>query len=448
MQTEGSAPAGQAISDESADASPSRSSVCQKPSRWSVGLALVTLAGLVLRVIYALTLASNHNAPLAHGDFDFFRATASLLAAGHGFVHPFPYPITHQFVPTAEHPPLWPLVLSLGDRLGATGLPEQRLITALIGSGAIAAIGVLAKQLAGARAGLIAAGIAAVYPVLIASDGSVMSESLDGLLLAVAVIAAYRVRSTSSVRAALACGVLIGLATLTRSEGIVMPVFLLLPALWRRPSRRWVTVAVAVSGALLVMLPWTLRNADRLNAVVVTSTNDGTLLRGANCPGTYAGELIGFWEVTCLTPPYQQPEATRSARWRREGLTFAGDHLSRLPVVLGVRLLRTLGLYQPFYMTQYAEGENVTMAKLGVLAFYAVAALAIFGLLQLRRRRVPLFGLWALIGLSLMITLGGYGYPRFRHPAEIALVIGAAVAVEEILVRTAVLRLTQDSAAG
>ena len=43
-------------------------------------------------------------------------------------------------------------------------------------------VALLGRRLAGERAGLIAAGIAAIYPTLIAADGALMSETLYGLL--------------------------------------------------------------------------------------------------------------------------------------------------------------------------------------------------------------------------------------------------------------------------
>jgi hypothetical protein len=46
--------------------------------------------------------------------------------------------------------------------------------------------------LAGDLAGLLAAGLAAVDPALIAADGALMSESLYRLLVAMTLLAAYR----------------------------------------------------------------------------------------------------------------------------------------------------------------------------------------------------------------------------------------------------------------
>ena len=50
-------------------------------------------------------------------------------------------------------------------------------------------------------------------------------------------------------------------------------------------------------------------------------------------------------------------EADQAARWRSDAVTYAGDHAGRLPVVVGVRVLRSFDLYQPWRMTPFAEGR-------------------------------------------------------------------------------------------
>ena len=70
----------------------------------------------------------------------------------------------------------------------------QRLAGALFGAGTIVVVALIARRLAGDRAGLLAGALAAAYPVLVAADGALMSESLLGLLVAGSLLAAYRLR--------------------------------------------------------------------------------------------------------------------------------------------------------------------------------------------------------------------------------------------------------------
>ena len=82
----------------------------------------------------------------------------------------------------------------------------------------------------GARVGLLAAAIAAVYPVLIGADASLLTESLFGLCVAVAMLVAYRLLDRPSAGWALALGVVIRVASLARSEGLPSRPF------WPSPS--------------------------------------------------------------------------------------------------------------------------------------------------------------------------------------------------------------------
>ena len=68
--------------------------------------------------------------------------------------------------------------------LGGTGQEAQRLLGSLFGAGTIVTLAVLGRRVGGDRVGLIAAAVAAVYPMLITADGALMSESLYGFLVA------------------------------------------------------------------------------------------------------------------------------------------------------------------------------------------------------------------------------------------------------------------------
>ena len=64
------------------------------------------------------------------------------------------------------------MVLAGLAELGGRSEEAQRLAGAAFGAGTIATLGLLGRRLAGERAWLLAAGLAAVYPVLIAADGA------------------------------------------------------------------------------------------------------------------------------------------------------------------------------------------------------------------------------------------------------------------------------------
>src|SRR5258705_516337 len=94
-----------------------------------------------------------------------------------------------------------------------------------IGMATVAAFA-LALRLAGTRAGLIAAAIGAVYPMLWINDGMLVSESMYVLIVGAILLAAYQLWESRATRDALLLGGAIGLGCLTRPEAIMLVPFI------------------------------------------------------------------------------------------------------------------------------------------------------------------------------------------------------------------------------
>jgi 4-amino-4-deoxy-L-arabinose transferase-like glycosyltransferase len=392
-------------------------------------LALIAVAGLTVRVVYTLALARDTS---GIGDFFFYHGMANLLGDGHGFVHPVFFAEDGTEVPTAEHPPLWPLLLGAVSAVGGDGFTAHRLAGCVVGAVAIVVIGLLARRVAGERAGLVAAGIAAVYPTLVAADGSLMSESLYGLLIAGSLLAALELATRPRARTAAALGALLGLAALTRAEALLLLPLLALPVVWlgRRQAPGWVARLALVCGvAGLVIAPWTMRNWIAFDRPVLISINDSSVIGGANCAPAYSGPDIGFWRLDCLAPRERAGnEAVQAERWRDDGIDYAFDHPGRLPLVGLVRALRTWDLYQPNRQVSFAEGRDHDVQRAGTAAYFLLLLAAVYGAVLLRRRREALVVLLAPAVLVTLSSVAGFGMPRFRHAAEIPLVVLAGVA--------------------
>jgi 4-amino-4-deoxy-L-arabinose transferase-like glycosyltransferase len=395
-------------------------------------LAAIAAAGLAARLVYVLVVTPDLR---GYGDASFYHELGNLLADGHGFVEP------GSGVPTALHPPLFPLLLAAASKLGVDSYQAQRVVVCLVGAATVLAAGLVARRAAGDRAGLLAAALAAIAPVLISADGAVMSETLLGLLVALATLAAYALVERPSLPRAALLGALVGAAALTRGEAILLLVLLVLPVALRLPRARLATLATAAVACLVVLAPWTIRNLSTFDRPVPISTNEGNLIAGANCPSTYYGRDTGSWDIRCVPRGRAgEDESRAAARYRRAGLDYAGDHAGRIPVVLLARLGRTFELYQPVRQARHGVGRATRMEIAGGIGFLLLVPLAVYGALALRRRRGPLAPLLAPVGLALAATLVGYGVPRFRHPADVAVVILAGIAIDALLRRRAAQR--------
>ncbi len=325
------------------------------PAGWYRRLALVSAVALCIRVAYVL-VSKRHAA--ATGDAFYFHLQADLLVTGKGwFIDPWAWSVHHTVVQSAYHPPLWTLVLALPAALGAQSFLSQLLWSCVVGTAAVAVTGLAGRQVAGPRAGLLAAAIAAVYPNYWLNDGSGLSETLVLLLVAAVVLVSYQLwRSPSLVKGAL-LGALCALAALTRAELALLVPLVLVPVCLvarRAPVRRRVAVAaMGIAVALVTVAPWIGFNLSRFDHVELISSEFGTGLASADCNSTFYGPFIGYWSFACQARrhcgvvPVQADEAEADARCRSIGWAYIRRQSSQIPVVALARVGREFGFYAP-----------------------------------------------------------------------------------------------------
>jgi hypothetical protein len=128
--------------------------------------------------------------------------------------------------PTAFRPPGYPVLLA-GVHAAGAPLPVERwtrgrVANALLGTLAVALVGLIAMHFWSRRVALVAMTVMAVDLSLVLVGGSLMSDTLFVALTLGAVLAALRSRSERRPIAwAAGAGALIGLATLTRPNGLL-----------------------------------------------------------------------------------------------------------------------------------------------------------------------------------------------------------------------------------
>ncbi len=424
--------------------------------RIDLALAGIVLAGFAFRVFTLFNLAErNPNA----GDPWFYHQQSRLLTSGRGFSEPFTWcrvdlaNITGgcrgggRLVPTAIHPPLFSLWYALSNLVGADSWFAHKVMSCLAGSLTVLLVGLIGRELAGRRAGLLAAALAAAYPNLWVIDGIGMPEGLFCAIIAASTYAAYRWRRTPTVWWAAASGGALGLAILTRGEAIFLVPALLVPLVLMRPHlerrTRLVHLGVMAGLALALLVPWTIRNSLTFHDPVLLSTNSSEVLVYANCDAAYHGTFLGFWVFECqkdVRASQGEPPGDESQRanfYRHVGFTYAKDHAGRLPVVLAARVGRVWDLYRPFQNTELSkiEGRPQWVSKLGLWCYWALLPLAIVGLVALRHRKVAILPLVVQAAGVTVTALYAYGVVRFRAPAEVAIVVLAGIGVDALVRR-------------
>jgi 4-amino-4-deoxy-L-arabinose transferase-like glycosyltransferase len=389
-------------------------------------LATIAGAGLVLRIVYVL--AARRHSPL-RGDEIFYSFQANALADGLGFNNP----ITR--ARAADHPPLTALVLTPASWIANHSVLAQRLTMAVVGAVVVVAVGWAAREIVDDRVGLVAAVLAAIYPQFWVGDGVAMSEPLATLGVALTLGLAYRVLRKPTATGAVLTGVAVGATVLARAELLLLLPFVVYPAavLARSvPARRRVALAgIATVVAALVVAPWVLFNLARFDKTTLLSTNDGLTFVGANCASTYHGPGLGYWDLGCMAPAPPGDQSVANAALRHDGLSYARHHAGRLPVVVAARLGRVWGAFRPLQTARFAAGEGRPhwASYLSLVVYYALLPIAIGGLVVARRRRVPLTPLLGPVAVVVVIAAVFYGPARFRVPADVTIVVLAALAL-------------------
>jgi 4-amino-4-deoxy-L-arabinose transferase-like glycosyltransferase len=374
-------------------------------------------------------------------DAVFYQLEAQQVATGHGFTDPF-QALTHPntpLLPTAVHPPLTVLVLTpVAWATGGSAL-AMRFTMVVLGSAAVLLVGLLGREIAGTRVGLLAAAIAAVYPNLWVNDGLIMSETLTALTVVIAMLLAYRLARRPRLLTAVGLGAVCGLATLARAELVLLApllaVWFVLPKHRATMRRRLARAGAILVAAGLVMAPWVAYNLSRFQTATFISTNDGATLLASNCDAAYHGYGLGLVvdaPGVCLPRiPPAGDESTVSRIYRGEGIHYMKGHLQRLVVVSAARIGRDWSLFRPLDMLQWNENEGRPqwVTGLGLAFFYPLLALAIGGVVVLWRRRA---GVWPLVVPAVIVTastFASYGQTRLRVEAEPSLVVLASVAL-------------------
>jgi 4-amino-4-deoxy-L-arabinose transferase-like glycosyltransferase len=421
---------------------------------WRI-LLLIALAALALRVAYVAFAKTNQ--PI-HGDQLFYNAEANRLARGDGFLEPFdPQALSRGVIregkgPAADHPPLTVIVLAPVSFVTSQALIPQRVTMSVLGTAAVVVIGSLARRLAGDGAGWIAAGIAAIYPNLWVNDGLIMSETLATLVVALALVYAYRLIREPNIWNALIVGALCGLGALARAELVLLVPLLAVPAALVARSvasaQRWKLAGVGVLAAAVLIAPWVGYNLARFDEPTYLSTNDGIALLGSNCDSVYFGDGIGLTDLKCLGPNPRGDQSVDSKIYRDRAFDYIRDHKKRALLVAFARVGRTWSLFRPWDMVSYNKGEGREgwVTTLGLIAYYPLLVAAVAGWVVMRRRRRRSWPLLVPVMIVTIASAATYGQTRFRVPAEPTLVVLASAAIAAVVARDWPARRKQPTA--
>lgn len=364
-------------------------------------LVAILLIGLGLRVSYAW----DGREPVF--DAAAYAAIAANLEQGNGFTVG-----ATATQPSSNYSPGLPLLVA-GAYEVTGGVHERlaRVFLAFLGTLSILFTYLLGRRLSrvmsssgygppnssSVAAGLVGAAAVAVYPALLEYQGMLMSEPLAATLLSGAVLAIFWASDRDSAAPWLLPGALLGATAMVRPEYLGVALLLGVVVFARSVGSDWqralTQAAILLAGVILVVAPWTIRNAVALDRAVPISTGGGQVLfAGTYLPSDGDPEKVGA-EVVTRHPELFAPAAAKRLRLEQILARLAA---ARYPDLETDRALARMGREQ--------LGDDISEQPLEFAGFLAAKVARIWSHGPREVMREPGWEIlhWALVGFGLL----------------------------------------------
>lgn len=384
--------------------------------RW---LRMILLVGAAVR-IGLLAYTFRNPAPFDYPDSHRYVRVARNIAAGLG-------PIESESV-RAGTDPVYPALLAVGIRLGCTTdtaiMAFGRVLNCAFGLAGVLLVSAIGRRLFSHRVALLAAAWCAIDPILLFFNALVLTELPYIAMLLASVLLVVQFDETRRFAPVVLAGALLGLATLTRSSGLFLPMFVaiwIVAAGWRRLRAKSIgAAAVLLASTLIVMSPVMYRNYRLFGALVPVRTGSGASLLEAL--GPWADGSPGMDRIVYPETPDGADEVRRDSVYRRAALAWAATHKTDAMRLALTKLRRT-----------WSITINATAFQTGfyaIICWLTVAPIFLLGLVGVWRAR----GQLAVSALLLMpaayftlIHMIFVGSVRYRLPAMPLVFVLAAV---------------------
>jgi 4-amino-4-deoxy-L-arabinose transferase-like glycosyltransferase len=378
-------------------------------------LGLIVAVALVARLVFVAVTPP----VLIFPDGREYAAVARSLLEGHGFGA------------QTLRPPGYPAFIALVWALTGRSLVALRIVEAVLGALTVALIGQFGMGWFGRRAGLLAAALAALHPVLAFLPATQYSENLIVLVCVLgygALLGATRDPRAGLGRWALG-GMLFGLAALIRPNVVLLVPGLLAGATWSLAHRGRATVRpvlLALVALALTIAPWIVYEHQREGHWFFIATGGGrSLWLGSNDRTTgHAGSIVVPDSALAAELMKLPDEVVRDRRLASLAFQWMRADPARAVRMYGIRLSSLWALYPDPY-TRMRQMNGAARAA------QAVFSLVIFAgaLIALRRARGnPLLApmTWSIVVFSLVNALF-FMVLRYRLPFEPMLIWMAGI---------------------
>jgi 4-amino-4-deoxy-L-arabinose transferase-like glycosyltransferase len=375
------------------------------------------------------------------GAYDEYGGIAKNIVEGRGFSYRW-YGDTH---PTSIHAPAYPYMLAglfflLGEETGAAlGVILMNIALSIL---VLFLVFKSSEGLFGPPAGCMTLAILAFYPSQIYYAANILPTVFYEGVFFVSIVLAWRLKENLSPAMASLWGLSLGIAALSYTFVLLMAplvaVWILVSAGRARLRNSTISVALAAIVAILICIPWTLRNYGIHGRWIPIRSQAGTNLWWGNGPLATEGALTASGGYLNVFPDDIElelrsiPNEVDQDRYLRDlAISYMKEHPGR---TMHLWLVKARNFWW-FHNVKSGDRSGIEhfmpvikILKALLLAFSAWGAV----LLWKRNRSVVVLGLIACLAMTLVFTITRSGRLRYFTPLEPVLAVAAGYAIARI----------------
>ena len=386
---------------------------------------IIFLVALFLRVLFLITYqdGSALENSLMADDAKIYVDIANNILEGKGYsldgIHPMAWRV-----------PGYSEFLSLILFLGDGHYLIVRLVQCILGAVTCFVLYLIGKEIYSNRIGIIASSIAALYYPFIQMPIYLVTETLSIFLLLFSLWWLVKTKKNNSSWNFIISGILLGIASLTRST--FFGFYLLLPFIFMITSpqkKKGLYQGILVfAGIILAISPWVIRNYLHFQQIIPMSTRSGFVLyQGHNPMAT--GENGGWWpmgkEYIVPEETFQMSELEKNAYFGEKAKNFIINN-PKASFYLFFR--KVLNMWRPYY-----SGTSLISKLVMLFSYLPVMILGTIGIFFSYKSWRKTTLLVAFIIYYVVVHAILVGTIRYRWPAMPFFFIFTAFTLDNLL---------------
>lgn len=404
---------------------------------------VILCLGLIIR-LFVIPISLEKAEAFGETFFDEYGGIARNIVDGYGFS----YNWHSEMRPTSIHSPLYPYLLAT---IMAISGSFRATVFVMIGLNIIVSLSTacliywFCNKHFSERIALLACAVFTFYPtqVYYAADGT--PTVLYQLMLLGTFMTTYSLYEHTTNRNALAWGGMIGISALSYSMVLgvspLLAVFILFADRGKHLGARLGVIAIGAATALLICLPWTIRNYCVHQRIVPIRDQAGTNLWWGNGPYAtggiidLAGNELGVFpsEIASVLTSYSN-EVDADRYLYDSAVTYMWYNKSRTLKLWGNKLL-TFWWFRGSDFTFGSSYEIRYMFKMSKAALIFLSFTGFVCMICRKKRMLGLLAVIVILSVTFSYMLFHTGRVRYFVPLESILVIGAAYGLEILFFR-------------